>query len=234
MGSMDEVQLKNDYVAWGRLYLRLQSKILIFVDEVLDKHASKGIDVEKIEGRGSIKSLEKIFANNKDPEKYNDNPSYRDLFDIKDVAGVRITVNCEDDLRTLATVLENEARQRQFTAVTRDGHGEYGDEVGSGNPGQSTEVQRRTSPFYDAIHITITESCTLGERSEELHCEIQIRTVLGDAWAVQDRKYIYGKSIAGESQELSEAISLIHRGCEKVWSLVRKNARKSEDSELGK
>ena len=213
---MDRVQLEKDYRDWGRLYLRLQKKVAIFVEEVADGHTD--IDIEKIDQRNGIKALEKILVNNEDVEKYKENPGYGSLFDVKDIAGVRITLNTEHDLLAFATSLENEAK-RKFVAVHRDGHGAYSSE------GSGTSPQKRSSPFYDAVHLTVTDGCRLGDVERELHCEIQMRTVLGDAWAVQDRKYLYEKTVRGESQELSEAISQIHRGCEKVWSLVKKRSK---------
>jgi hypothetical protein len=59
---------------------------------------------------------------------------------------------------------------------------------------------------------------------------------MADAWAIQDRKYIYGQKVEeGDRHILTDAVSEIMKGCEALWSLVKtkyKDGSLEQDKDL--
>ena len=209
---MDD-QLRQDYEKYADDYRNLQLEAFSFVTQLEAAHAS-AIHVASIRQRpdNQIKSLLSIEANNNNPEKYK---GCKSLLNIKDVAGVRVTCHCEDDVENFAVLLEGELRQKQeYTNVNRK------DKGGVNNTGKSR-------PPYRAVHITFSKKCSVGK---EILCEIQIRTIMADAWATLDRRYVYGKTVEGEAHDLTNAVSEIMNGCEKLWTMVKKKSGSATDA----
>ncbi|MFA5947048.1 MAG: hypothetical protein WC813_03405 [Patescibacteria group bacterium] len=241
-----EDKIREEYVVWAPVYLKLQRNILRFVNQICEECEEAGIDVETIGARKNIKDIGKILENYNDGNKNSGKKKYKSLFSFKDIAGVRVTLNCADDLWKFADRLDNELKayrlEGKCVKTSKDEHGVFDTKTPmrnqpplglTNNKTDTATLDRRSSPFYDAIHFTVTKTMRYDRIARDLHCEIQLRTVLGDAWAVQDRKYLYGRDEKGDSKDLSDAISLIHRGCEKVWQLVQKQAREQDDKKNG-
>ena len=211
---MDIKELKKDYQDYKEAYRSFQNEIEMFAQNLVKEHEVV-LHVADIRQRPNkeIKPFKSIEDNIAIHGKYSDCKS---LFDIKDVAGIRITCHCEDDLENLSSLLEGELSQK-YVNVTRETKG------GKENKGKS-------HPSYRAIHLTCAKEKT--QNNKNIFCEIQIRTVMADAWAVQDRKYIYGKNTEGEAQELTTAVSDIMNGCEKLWSLVKKKSMKQDELDI--
>lgn len=200
---------KADYSKYKSHYQSLQKEVRDFLEKVLKKHSS-AIHVAKVEARpkDKIKTIESIESNFENSNKYKEQKS---LFDIKDIAGVRATCHCEDDVENLAILLEGELRQKYTNIDTK--------EIG----GKGSEYP------YRARHITFSKIIqTPDNKPLNIFCEIQLRTVMADAWAVQNHKYIYKKNVEGEAHDLTGAVSEIMNGCEKLWSLVKKKSLQKE------
>lgn len=208
---MDEAQLKKDYDTYHEQYQLLQKEAFDFASGLRSAH-ELAIHVAHIHQRpgDNIKELGSIEKNNRNPEKYK---ACKSLVDIKDIAGVRVTCLCEDDVENFALLLEGELRQK-YDNVDRQIKG------GAQNTGKSR-------PPYRAVHITFSKKLPTGEH---LHCEFQIRTVMADAWATLDRRYVYGKEVEGDAHDLTNAVSEIMNGCEKLWTMVKKKSSSAADA----
>ncbi len=203
---MDETKIKDHYSEFGLYYQRIQNEVYNFLCTI--KNNYKGIDIADIKQRAGIKTLESIFQNFKHQDKYN---NFNNLFDIKDIAGVRVICHCEDDLLDFADIVENELNKNRYLDVKRDCKG--------GGQGEN----KKSRPSYRGIHINFAKNFNHKNNEIKIYCEIQLRTVMGDAWAVQDRKYIYGQYIPeGDRHILTDSVSEIMKGCEGLWSLVKK------------
>jgi len=203
---MDPIQLERDYQISQKFYKDFQNEIFIFLNEIIQTEEGN-IDIDEIVERKEIKSLESIKKNLKDPQKYQ---NFKSIFDIKDIAGVRITCHCEDDIENLKTLLRGVLNLHYLNVSLKNSKEENAD-----NP-------------YNAWHFTFSKPIKINGEDRNLFCEIQIRTVLGNAWAIQNHKYLYKKIVPGESQELTIAVSEIMNGCEKLWSLVKNKSRQEE------
>lgn len=203
---MDEEALKQDYKKYSDAYSDFQDEVSRFLIEFIN--SKKGvIDVLNIIPRlNGIKKLESIIKHlqEKTP-KYN---KYSCLTDIKDLAGVRITCYCNSDRERLYDLLEGELRQK------------YVDVVGD-----------KKESYYRAYHFNFAKIINDGEKDIKIYCEIQIRTVLGNAWATLDTQYVYKKKKSeGEPQILSSAISDILNSCENLWELVKDKCKGGEET----
>jgi|GEM_PF-5280482 len=91
---MEKEQLKKEYDTYKTTYKEFQKEIYIFINNIKKKRAST-IDIADVKPRKGIKSIESILENIDNPEK--DTSYYKSIFDVKDIAGVRITCHCEED-----------------------------------------------------------------------------------------------------------------------------------------
>lgn len=203
---MDEELLKQDYKKYSDAYSDFQNEVSRFLMEFIN--SKKGvIDILSISQRpDGIKKLDSIIQHlqNKTP-KYN---KYSCLIDIKDLAGVRITCYCNSDRERLYDLLEGELRQK------------YVDVMGD-----------KKESYYRAYHFNFAKIINDGEKDIKIYCEVQIRTVLSNAWATLDTKYIYKKKNSeGEPQILSSAISDILNSCENLWELVKDKCKGREET----
>ena len=205
---MNSSQLKKNYSTHQKDYQAFQKDVNSFVSGLAEKN-SNAIHIVGINQRpaNKIKSLGSIISNLKESNKYK---KCKTLFDIKDIAGIRVICHCEDDVENFAILLVGELKQK-YSFVQRK-------EIG----GKGNEYP------YRAVHITFVKIIKLGEKTINLFCEIQLRTVMADAWAVQNHKYLYKKSSEGEAHELTNAVSEIMNGCEKLWGLVKKKSFEKE------
>ncbi len=205
-------QLREEYGKYEKEYQSLQKEAEEFVRASLEK-ISGGSHVSEIKQRPSnkIKDLSSLEENFEKHGKYHE---YESIGSIKDIAGIRVVCHCEDDSNEVANFLEGELAQTFFNVESEIKGGEN-------NTGKS-------KPSYRAIHLTFTKPVKTGTDLVHLYCEIQVRTVMADAWAVQDRKYIYGKQKEGEVSSVTDAVADIMKGCEQLWSLVKKKSMEAD------
>lgn len=209
---MDKDQLTQEYKEYSAYYQALQVEVFNFVNNIKEQKQNI-IDIANINQRpkDEIKSLTSLQKNLEDG-KYK---THKSLLDIKDVAGVRVTCHCEDDVNNLATLLVGELLQAGYFTVERKDTG-----------GKVVEYP------YRATHVTFAKKIKIEEKDYLLNCEIQIRTVMADAWAVQNHKYVYKKIGKGEPHDLTDAVSTIMSGCEKLWSLVKRKSLNMQEKDL--
>lgn len=199
--NMDKIQIKNQYEEYKNEYKKLQKEIWVFVNKI-KKNVGRRIDIVEVKQRpnNAIKSIKSILSNLQNPYKYK---WYKNIFDVKDIAGIRVICHCEDDVEQITNLLQWEIKQKYILINT-----ELKWENNSG----------KSDPSYKATHITLAKEINW----HKLFCEVQIRTIMADARAVQDRKYIYGKVVEWESKEITTAAAQIMAGCEQLWTLVKK------------
>lgn len=208
---MDIEKIKKDYKQYKNYYQDLQKEVYNFlVNFKNDKKAS--IDIYDIcqRPREEIKELDSIIKNIKErPKRYK---NLNELTDIKDIAGNRITCHCRTDRENIINILGGELRQNYIDI---------------------TEEEKNEGP-YRAYHFNFAKRFKVNEDVKKLYCEIQVRTILENAWAIQDSEYLYkNKKKEGEPQILSKAVSDILYGCEGLWDLVKAKSRE-EEVEIGK
>jgi hypothetical protein len=121
-----------------------------------------------------------------------------------------VTCHCEDDADNLSTLLEGKLKEKYLNVKRNPISGEKNEHP------------------YRAVHLTFTKPITEKGETSQIYCEIQVRTVMADAWAVQNHKYLYRNNVEGEAQELTNAVSEIMNACEKLWSLVKKKSLEEE------
>lgn len=197
---MDQDQLEKDYHFFEKHYQAFQNEIFNFVNKIENENNKIDFVVIRERPKNKIKELKTILNNLIIQKKYQECNS---LFDIKDIAGVRVVCHCEDDKEHFAMVLEGELKQK-YPIYERKVKGE-----------------NESDDPYHAVHFNVSKAIDIDKINKKIFCEIQIRTVMEDAWAVQYRKYLYKRSGLGEANELTSAVSKIMTGCEKIWSLVK-------------
>lgn len=203
MTDMEIDALRRDYQSKRSDYMALQQEAFDFAEGL--RQMNVAIHIAHIQQRpgNAIKSLSAIEENIRRGDKYS---ACQSILDIKDIAGVRVTCYCEDDLENFSTLLEGELRQK-YRNVARE------DKGGDANSGKSRAP-------YRAVHISFSKNGASGE----IFCEIQLRTVMADAWAMLDRRYVYGKTTEGDTYDVTAAVSEIMKGCEKLWSVVKRKS----------
>lgn len=152
-------KLKQQYEESKGRYERLVDEVLYFLRDILRK---KGIKVHSLTHR---ESKIKTFASFYD-KIVRQNVKHGFLEAVEDIAGVRIICLYRSDLKRMG-----ENISKEFDAVRVD-----------------TSRTRTESPFgYASDHyiVKLPKGCT-GPRYDDiknLKCEIQVRTILMDAWA---------------------------------------------------
>lgn len=198
---MDIQQLEAEYNQHKNLFQDFQTEVFGLVDSFF---SVTDLDIAEVKQRRGIKTFDALKENFLVHGKYKDCES---IFAIKDIAGTRVVCHCEDDLENAALMLQGEIKAH-YSNVSLEPKGD------ENNHGKSR-------PSYRAYHLTFTKPATLEGKTVNIFCEIQIRTVMADAWAVQDRKYIYGRQVEGDAHDLTDAVATIMKGCEGLWTLVK-------------
>ncbi|MEX0877400.1 MAG: RelA/SpoT domain-containing protein [Candidatus Spechtbacterales bacterium] len=203
---LDEEQLKKDYNKYKDEYKNFQKEVYTIIKQIEKESDKWGIHyIRQRHNGGSIKKLKSILENNKGrddkPDKYK---GHKKLTDLKDIAGVRVACYCRDDRDNLAYYLEGHLKTKGYLNV------------------KAEEKEEE----YRAIHVDLAKTVQVGRKKEKIFCEIQVRTVMADAWAVQDTKFSYKKLGDADSATLKKAIADILDGCENLWEMVK---RKSQD-----
>ncbi|MDE0518724.1 MAG: hypothetical protein OXH36_04100, partial [Bdellovibrionales bacterium] len=201
-------ELKQYYNTFKQDFESLQKEVNFFIDS-LRNEKNLNIDIANVYTREyGIKSFKSIETNYQ-TGRYKDN---LDLLDIYDIAGIRIICHCQDDVSALTQRLRGELQQRRYLKI----------KVKEKGGGKKSEYP------YKATHITFAKNIKKNEKTYQIFCEIQIRTVMADAWAVQNHKYLYKKQEEGDTNELTRAVSEIMNGCDTLWSLVKKRSTEHE------
>ena len=134
---MDQELLKKDYKRFEKKYQTFQEEIFNLIEKLQKEH-TKAIHIASIQERPDkkIKTLSSISKNLINTDKYQ---QCKELFDIKDISGVRITCHCEDDVENFSVILQGELKQ-QYSNVERQDIGDGGNEYP-----------------YHTVHITVSK-----------------------------------------------------------------------------
>lgn len=137
--------------------------------------------------------------------KMSERKNINGIEDCEDLVGLRVICHCISDVNDARSILKAFLKRRC---------GKVGYEL--------KEVERSG---YKADHFTFKD------KEKGINCEIQLKTVLRDAWAVQSRHYLYGKKQEGDSDKLSKVVAGILENCEHLWELVKQNSLDEGDDE---
>lgn len=209
---LEKEKIKIEYQKYLGSYKVFQKEVYKFVKGI--KREFPGIDIADTKNR--TKTLKSIYKNIDRPDKYHD---FNTLLDIKDIAGVRIVCHCEDDLDNLVDILDIRLRQRYSNVKPHDRRKDSDDN--KSNSVNQVDLNKKSNPLYRAVHFTFSKDFKCKDEDITLFCEIQVRTVMSDAWAVQDRKYVYGNEPEGETRTLTNSVAGILQACEGLWSMVK-------------
>ena len=199
---MELEEIKKDYEKYKSYYEQLQQEVYDFLSKFKEQR-KESIDIYEVSQRpnNKIKEFDSIIKNiGENPKKYK---KISKLIEIKDIAGDRITCHCRSDREAIRDILFGELK-KQFIDVMAE--------------------EKNEGP-YRAYHFNFAKEFDIDGNKEKLYCEIQSRTILGNAWAIQDTKYLYKKGKEGEPQVLSMAVSDILYGCEGLWDLVKMKSK---------
>jgi len=195
-----EEKITNEYNDFKNEYSSFQKEVYDFLIEL---ELDSKYDIYSIEQRpkNNIKELLSIIKNIREkPEKYKKLTS---ITDIKDIAGIRITCHCNSDREKLYDFLEGVLKQKYFDIIG----------------------QKKDDNYYHAYHFNFYKKINKNGGELSIYCELQLRTVLSNAWAIQDSKYVYKNKVSeGEPQILSGVVSDILNSCENLWELVREKS----------
>lgn len=198
------MDIDKEYTTLKPYYESLQQEVLSILEQA-DRDKNFGVDIHIITPRTGIKELDSIKKHfNSEQTAYKGHP-ISSIADIGDIAGVRVVCYCIDHQRQLGNFLKvwEKFLENSFGFV---------------------EVDPKFEEAYRAIHVNVSKSYQLEDKSrKKLTCEIQIRTVLQDAWAKVDEHYL--RKIERVEEEgkanLRKSISDILYGCEDLWILFR-------------
>ena len=168
-----------------------------------------GVDIAKVEGR--VKDADECIR--KFVRKYRPALEERNLpYDIQsyitDLIGVRVVCLYEDELEKVAQIL-----RARFTVI------DVTDKVAAV---ESTEA----SFGYKGLHLDLklnAEQRDLPEHAAhaQLPFELQVRTIIQDAWSVLDHKIKYKKSIPGELKRRINVLSALFELADREFRQVR-------------
>lgn len=168
-----------------------------------------GVDIAKVEGR--VKDADECIR--KFVRKYRPTLEERNLpYDIQsyitDLIGVRVVCLYEDELEKVAQIL-----RAHFTVI------DVTDKVAAV---ESTEA----SFGYKGLHLDLKLSAQQRDQPEHaahahLPFELQVRTIIQDAWSVLDHKIKYKKSIPGELKRRINVLSALFELADREFRQVR-------------
>ena len=168
-----------------------------------------GVDIAKVEGR--VKEVDECIR--KFTRKYRPALEERNLpYDIQsyitDLVGVRVVCLYEDELEKVAQILH-----AHFTVI------DVTDKVAAV---ESTEA----SFGYKGLHLDL--ALNEQQRGQPEHAghahlpfELQVRTIIQDAWSVLDHKIKYKKSIPGELKRRINVLSALFELADREFRQIR-------------
>jgi putative GTP pyrophosphokinase len=168
---------RKEYNERKPIFEKAVSEALKSIAEIKHKHQKKAtLRVAYIDGR--VKSLTSIIR--KACEK--DIPA-EDVFEkIDDIVGLRVVVN---NLKDIEPLIEELKTHPKFRIVEREEHGE--------------------NDPYRAVHLKVIYRLSDDAAESKVTCEIQIRTLLQDGWAILSHHDLYKNE--AELPELARPIS---------------------------
>jgi ppGpp synthetase/RelA/SpoT-type nucleotidyltranferase len=194
------MSIAEEYKLLEPSYSSFTKEVIEFLNALRAKHAGS-VDSYNVDGRvKEFKSIEDKIAQSKG--------KYKQVIDLQDVAGTRVIFLCTSDLDRFDTILQEELKKTY--------------------PGFTREVIAHDSG-YRGIHFIISKKFEVDGKEARLYCEIQVRTVLQDAWAILSHQYGYKKKTEGDSDILKQVVSGILDNCENLWELVKKSTKGGEE-----
>ena len=194
------MSINDDFKIYKPFYTSFKDEVLNFLLEIKEQHKAT-VDIYNIDSRvkTATSAAEKIKKSNGKLSR---------ISDLQDIVGVRIICHCTSDLDRFDAIL-NEELKKKYSDIER--------QPKSGKSG------------YRGIHYIVKKEFEINGKKENLLCEIQLRTVLQDAWAIQSHLYGYKKKTEGDADILKQVVSGILDNCENLWELVKKSIKGEEN-----
>lgn len=168
---------KNWYIKNKKIFEKLAEKVETILTDILQED---GIEYHQIHSRG--KEISSFL-------KKSENPKYKSINDMTDLAGIRVITYVEDSIPKICKIIED-----NFTIDTANSL-DKSDDLGLDKVG------------YKSVHYvgSLSESrikLTENKKFKNLKFEIQVRTILQHSWAEieHDRNYKFGGELPTKIQ----------------------------------
>lgn len=203
---VEETRRNNEsYIIWKKIYEREYDKLFSFMKSVENICFSicrqHGISFSYISGR--VKSFDSVYNKIffRSNEKTNGANLYRDAIDephfhyhrifevIKDLAGVRVVLLFESDLRKIRNIFAKIAHDGEIGSTDLILKDEKFYEKSMDDPDQTVPPELKEKKWgYRSLHLTVKPGLDRLKLAEfrnlrDVQCEVQFRTVLAHAWA---------------------------------------------------
>ena len=206
MGSLDFEQEKHNFRKYydsNKQHFKDIKKSYINAISELIKQSDVG-EVTKIEGR--IKDKEECIK--KFHRKYQskleaDEQAYEIKNYITDLIGIRIICLYEDQIAVVSEIL-----QRHFTTI------DVTDKIAAV---ESTE----DSFGYKGLHLDLAPNKQMSSLPNDPAFEVQIRSLIQDAWSVLDHKIKYKKSIPNDLKRRINVLSALFELADREFKEIR-------------
>ena len=194
------MEASEDFKTYKPFYTSFKDEVIDFLKILKEQHKAS-VDIQRIDGR--IKTL----SSTENKIKMSGG-KFLKLHDLQDIAGVRVICHCTGDLDRFDAILNEELKKKYLNAKRES---------------------RATKDGYRGVHYVVKKELNIDGKKIKIPCEIQLRTVLQDAWAIQSHQYGYKKQIEGDANILKQVVSGILDNCENLWELVKKNSKSQEN-----
>ena len=211
MPSLDFDQERRKFIKYydgnRQLFEEAKNALISIVSSLMRQ--SNVAEVTKIEGRVKDKyECIKKFHRKYQVRLEADEQPYRIRDFISDLIGVRVVCLYEDEVALVSRVL-----QEHFAVI------EVTDKI--------TAVESTEDSFgYKGLHMDLTLSDEMLEVEKyhpyaELHFEVQIRSLIQDAWSVLDHKIKYKKSIPNDLRRRINILSALFELADREFKEIR-------------
>jgi ppGpp synthetase/RelA/SpoT-type nucleotidyltranferase len=198
---MKEEEVKAQFAKYEPQYISFKDEVISFLEDLRNKHA-KSVEIYSITGR--VKTIASIIG-----KVSQDEGKFTKITNIQDISGTRVVCHCRSDLDRFDTIL-TEQLEITYPEIKRTAH--------------------TREDGYRGVHYVIKKKFVFDRKEETFKCEVQLRTVLQDAWAIQSHVFGYKKKVEGDADILKQAMSGILDNCETLWELVKRDARGGRDA----
>lgn len=216
---MDNIQdnLKSEFVDWYNtrkdIFSRIERKYKELIETLISN--CQGIASPKIESR--VKTLDSCI--NKIERKYleeNEEISYQEIYKkITDFVGVRIICSYEDEIPCVKNIIEEE-----FEIM--------------GETNKTKEREDKETFGYRGLHLDIRmkeNRLNLPEYSDcsDFSVEIQIRTVIQDAWSRLEHRIIYKRNVPKSISRAAERLAALFEIADSEFIRLRDKTKEQEE-----
>lgn len=216
---MDILQedLKDEFTEWynskEKIFYKIEEKYKNLIETLISKESK--LVSPQIESR--VKSLNSCIA--KIERKYleeNEEKSCQEICKkITDFVGIRVICSYEDEIPIVKEIVDNEFEIKGETDKTK-------------------EKEERDTFGYRGLHLDVKmkeNRLKLPEYSDlsEFSVEIQIRTVIQDAWSRLEHKIVYKRNVPQEISRSTERLAALFEIADSEFIRLRDKTKEQEE-----